>query len=212
MDTTQVFMLMARIVELSEQNAKLVAQTSEVGGMNFTGLEIILALIGFLGGIWGVLELYQKLRSVKDLSKIESESSFNKKVLEKEAEENRVFQQTMVESTQKSYITLVDSLMNFQQTFLLDLNKNIIALTQQVQRAGSIAESVNRRMITFDKQSQSNFSQISAKLDNQISSLRDIQSSASISLKELFSDTKDQEGIDSKDKKDTTDKLLEQLT
>ena len=178
MDTTS-YVLMQQLQLSIQQNAELIAKMKEssVSTQAIQGdvVTIILAIIGLLGGVWAFLKIRAELSFQNKAKQIDADSKFNTQVLEKEAEENRNFQQSMVKSTQDSYISLVDRLMKFQENFMLDMKKDIVSMMTQVQRAGSISESVNKRLITFDKQFVARHEEIKAALNVVKEELKDIQ-------------------------------------
>lgn len=195
MDTTTV-VLVQQMQQMLAQQAEMISEMQQTavasGGMNLQGdiVTIILAIIALIGGVWGFLKVRAEFSAQTAGKRIEAESKFNTQVLEKEVEENRSFQQSMVKSTQDSYISLVDRLMKFQENFMLDMKQDIVNMIQQVQRSGSISESVNKRLITLDKQFIGRHEELKTEINGVKDRLKELQERASISLHDLI-DKKD---------------------
>lgn len=144
------------------------AQATDTGSENTVliyGTQIVLAVIASWGAIWAYLRL--KSNNSTQLAKQRAKNShqISAKALEKEAEENRSFQQGMVQSTQNSYIDLVNRLMKLTEEQLNEVNQNLILFSKVVERSGSISESVNKRLATSDRKTLKYLAELGGKVD-----------------------------------------------
>lgn len=115
---------------------------------------IILSLISFLGVVIGTYKYLEAERLKRDKHTGDNIFNYSSKTLEKEAEENRSFQQSMVNSTQKSYIDLVNRLMGLTEDNIQDVSSLLTSFSSSLERQTALIEMVNKRLNTHERRNR----------------------------------------------------------